>query len=181
MNQRQIGIIIIIVGVLAAASVLVFKIQDDALVNAVIVSQGGSCYLDDGTCLHKDRPFWPYILGGAVAAGLVLLGLYLALFDRTQETLAKQHVQVATALKEAKQRETGKEKFEAFLSGFSDDERSVLGAVHEQDGITQATLRYRIGMSKTALSMVLKELELKNAVSRKPKGKTNEVFLRQKF
>ncbi|MFH1456219.1 MAG: MarR family transcriptional regulator [archaeon] len=181
MNQKQIGIIIIILGVLLASFVIMEKQKEDSYINLIIQEQGGSCYLDDGTCLHDDRSYTTFIFGTALALALIIFGIYLAFFDKTQKTLAKHQIDLASALKETKQQDVEKSKFEAFLSGFSDEEQKVLKAVKEQEGIKQATLRYKTGMSKTSLSLLLKRLEEKEIVSRKPSGKTNEVYLRKRF
>ena len=37
------------------------------------------------------------------------------------------------------------------------------------------------GMAETALSLMLKDLEEKDIISRKESGKTNQVFLRKKY
>lgn len=177
MNQKQIAIIIFIIGVLLAVFVVMAKSREDAGVEMLIQEQGGSCYLDDGTCLHEDRDFALFILGGILAGALVILGVYLYFFDKTQELLYKHQKEVSSALKEAKK----KDEFKAFLSGFNDEERAVLSAIKEQDGITQSTLRYRTGMSKTGLSLLLKDLEGKTIISRKKAGKSNAVYLRKKF
>jgi uncharacterized membrane protein len=118
-----------------------------------------------------------YVFGGALAFGLVLLGIYLMVFDRTQKVLFEQHERVSSALLEAKK----DERFHAFLSGFNADEQKVLGAVREQDGILQSTLRYRTGMSKAGLSLLLKSLEEREIISRKESGRTNKVYLRKRF
>jgi DNA-binding MarR family transcriptional regulator len=176
MNQKQIGVAILIFGILLSILVFMFKAKEDVYINA-FVDEMGTCYLADGTCLHQDRDFSVYIIGGVISLALIILGIYLLLFDKTQKVLEEHQVKVSSALKEA----TKKDHFTAFLGGFDSEEQIVLKAVHEQEGITQSTLRYRTGMSKTSLSLLLKSLEEKEIISRKKSGKTNEVFLRKKF
>ncbi|MBW2965399.1 MarR family transcriptional regulator, partial [Candidatus Woesearchaeota archaeon] len=166
MNQRQIGAIVLIIGVVLAVFVLLIKLRDDSQIHSTI-EQTGSCYLADGTCLHEDRDWTLYIVGWVLSAALIILGGYLILFDKTQKVLAEHQLKVSSALRQAKKDESSKEKFEAFLAGFNPDEQAVLKAIKEQDGIKQSTLRYRTGMSKTALSLMLKGLESRGFVSRK--------------
>ncbi len=176
MNQKHIGVILIIVGVVMAGFVLVVKTNEDQNIR-LLVNEQGSCFLDDGTCLHDDRDYTMYLFGWALSIALIIFGVYISVFDKTQEVLAEHQVKVSSALKEAKQ----KDEFHAFLSGFTDEEKSILKAVKEQDGIKQSTLRYKTGISKSTLSLILKELEEKDIIKRKPAGKTNEVYLRKKF
>ncbi len=176
MNQRHIGAIVIIIGVLLGVFVYMAKAREDWYINNIIM-QTGSCFLSDGTCLHAQQSMGTFVFGGALAFGLVLLGIYLIVFDKTQRVLAMQHERVSSALLEAKK----DERFNAFLSGFNADEQKVLGAIREQDGILQSTLRYRAGMSKAGLSIMLKSLEERGIVSRKVSGRTNAVYLRKTF
>lgn len=177
MNQKQIGIVILIIGLLVAVFVYMAKAREDAAIEAFI-AETGSCYLADGTCLHAEQGYSIYIFAGVLAGALVVLGIYLVFFEKTQELIMKQQLEVSSALKEAKKQEREKDEFNAFLAGFSDDEQKVLKAIKEQDGIKQSTLRYRTGMSKTTLSLMLKSFEIKEIISRKPAGKTKQVFLR---
>lgn len=95
--------------------------------------------------------------------------------------MVEQNIRITRALKEAKREERQKDEFTAFLAGFKDEEQTILKAVREQDGITQSTLRFRTGMSKAVLSQFLSSLENRGFISRKPSGKTKQVFLRKKF
>ena len=65
------------------------------------------------------------------------------------------------------------------LTGLDEDEKKVLTAVKEQDGISQSTLKYRVDLSKTKLSMVLSQLEKKGLVAKVKKGKINNIFLKK--
>ena len=84
-------------------------------------------------------------------------------------------------MEEAKKQDRIKDEFSAYLAGFSLDEQKILKAVHSQDGIKQSTLKFRVDMSKTALSLILKSLAERNIVKRKRSGRTNQVFLAKKF
>jgi len=180
MNQKQIGIILIIIGLIIASIVYTVKLREDKNISIIIAKQAGSCYLEDGTCLH-DRSLLPFIAGWILSASLLILGIYLAIFDKTQSLLAKQHLEVSSALKAAKIQDKQKDEFKAFLSGFTEEEQKVLQAIQEQEGIKQATLRYRVGMSKASLSLLLKSLAERNIVNKKPAGKTNQLYLIRKF
>jgi DNA-binding MarR family transcriptional regulator len=179
MNQRQIGAIVIILGILLSGYTYYLKVQEDNLIDDY-VSKQETCYLDDGTCLHESRSNMIYALGG-ISLALLLLGFYLIIFDKTQKMLAENQEKIASALQEAKSAKSKKDEFKAFLSGFNSEEQKVLLAVKEQEGILQSTLRYRTGISKTDLSLLLKSLEEREIVSRVEEGKSKKVFLRKKF
>ena len=97
MNQKLIGIILIILGIVAASFVLITKIREDKAIALLAQLQNGSCFLEDGTCLHQ-QSFYPYLTGWLIAASLIILGIYLTLFDRTQQQLAKHHLEISKAL-----------------------------------------------------------------------------------
>ena len=180
MNTKYVGFIIILAGILVGIFTVMMYLREDKLINEFVMEQG-TCYLADGTCLHEDRNYIPYIFGLVVTVGLLTLGIYLLLLDKTQQMIQEQHREISTALKEAKTQEKQKDEFKAYLSAFSEDEQKVLLAIREQDGIQQSTLRYRTGMSKTSLSLMLKAFEKKGIITKKEAGKTNKIFLRKKF
>jgi DNA-binding MarR family transcriptional regulator len=180
MDSKKIGIILIISAVIIASIVYIIKLREDAAIN-LIIEERDSCFLDDGTCLHAERDYTPYIVVWLVALSTCLIGIYLIFLDKTQKTLAEQQIKLASALNKAKKQEKEKDEFKAFLAGFNEDEQNVIRAIREQEGIQQSTLRFRTGMSKTSLSLMLKSLEKRDIITRKEKGKTNQIFLRKKF
>lgn len=180
MNQKQLGLVLIIVGVVLALLVLILKLQIDNVYIADYSEEHGTCITPEGTCLHTQTLVYSFIAWG-ISLAVLLLGIYLFFFDTTQQRLLEQNAMIAEALKAARKKTGTQEKFDSFLAGFSEDEQNVLRAVHAQDGILQSTLRFRTSLSKSMLSHVLAELERKNIVARKPKGKSKEVFLKKKF
>jgi uncharacterized membrane protein len=180
MNQKQIGTILIIIGLILAIFVY-YMHQREARIISEFVSDKGSCFLDDGTCLHEERNPIIYIIGWIISAALITFGIYLAFFDRTQKVLLDNQKRLSEALLEASKKEKEKDEFAAFLSGFSAEEQKVLKAIHFQDGIKQSTLRYKTGISKSSLSLILRSFEEKKIISRRISGKTKQVFLQKNF
>ncbi len=164
----------LIFGIIVGTFVFVAKAKEDAYIRSII-SETGSCFLNDGTCLHADTDITIYVIGWGISLGVLLFGIYLMVFDKTQEVLFDHQKKVSSALRDVKK----SEKFKSFLQGFNDNEQIVLKAVHDQEGILQATLRYRTGMSKTSLSVLLKSLENRGIINRIASGKTNKVFLKK--
>lgn len=113
-----------------------------------------------------------------VAVGLIsfigALGVYLLFFSTSEEAIMKR-------LEEEKNLKIEENKFELFLKALDDNERKVLKAVKEQDGITQSTLKYRTDLSKAKVSQILTGFERKNIVKREAKGKTYAVYLAESF
>ncbi len=169
MENKKLGIILIIMGVIVLALVMILKFQYDSVVD-VIVEKNGSCFLEDGTCLHSTNTTY-YIIGGVIAAALIALGIYVTFFERTQKA-------IINALEEQKNTKIKEEKFDILLKGLTEEEKKVITAVKEQDGIEQNTLRIRTGLHKSKLSIVLGNLEKKGLIARKEKGKTKQVYLR---
>ena len=175
MKTKSIGIVLIFFVLLLSIFVYLAKQREEFYVNKIIEDQGGICYVN-GICLH-DQEYSAYYFGGALVLGLLALAIYLLFFDRSHKELLQQQKEATDALREVKHRD----EFQAYLAGFSQEEQKVLKAIQEQEGIQQSTLRYRTGIAKTSLSLLLKSLEEREIITRKEHGKTNEVFLVKKF
>lgn len=97
MNQKKIGMIIIAAGLLLSMFVYLVKVKENTIVDAY-VRENGSCFLEDGTCLHASVNSPLNMSGWVISMGLIILGLYLVFFDKTQRLLAEHQLKVSNAL-----------------------------------------------------------------------------------
>ncbi len=180
MKTKYLAIALFAAALIIAVSFYGLKVKEDSHLRELMTLSRGMCVID-GVCVHEERAWWWYVAGWTTSAVLILVGLYLYFSDKAQEQLMYYQKSVAESLKEAQKKATQEDKFKAFLGGFSEDEKKVLTAIKEQDGILQSTLRYRTGMSKSTLSLMLKNFEEKELITRKEEGKTNKVFWKKVY
>lgn len=168
MENKKLGIMLI-----AACLVLGFIIFT---FNSALNAQAqASCACEEmqesGLCSMDSKTPWQTYLGIILISAMAALGIYLISFEKSQKA-------IVSTLERQKQIQLGEEKFNILLKGLNEEEKKVLNAVREQDGITQQTLRLRTDLHKSKLSIVLDGLEKKGLIKRVPKGKTNQVFLK---
>ncbi|MDO8556417.1 MAG: hypothetical protein Q7R96_04570 [Nanoarchaeota archaeon] len=181
MQGKPLGIVLIILGLLLGGVVYLLDTRQSQYVDLIVEQQNGSCFLEDGTCLHDAANSIVFIVGWVVAAVLLVLGGYFVVVAQDNKMLVQQQEKVTQTLQQLQKHDEKKLAFDAFLGGFSVEEQRVLRVVQEEPGIEQSTLRYKTGMAKTTLSLLLQSLEQREIITRKPSGKTNKVFLRKKF
>ena len=113
-----------------------------------------------------------------IAVGLIsfigALGIYLLFFSTSEEAILKR-------LEEEKNTKIEQNNFELILKAMDDNEKKVLKAIKEQEGITQSTLKFRTDLSKAKVSQILTDFEKKHLVKREIKGKTYAVYLIENF
>ncbi len=122
---------------------------------------------------------WSHIAVGFLSF-IFALGFYLLFFNKNETQILKES-DILKNIEEDKVQKTSEDKFSLLLRPLDDNERKVLIAVKEQEGITQATLKYRANLSKSKISQILTDFEKKNLIARKAKGKTYKVFLTENF
>ena len=113
-----------------------------------------------------------------VAVGLIsfigALGIYLLFFSTSEEAILKR-------LEQEKSMKIEGDKFELVLKAMDENEKRVLKAIREQEGITQSTLKFRTDLSKAKVSQILTDFEKKHLVKREVKGKTYAVYIAENF
>ncbi|OIO66074.1 hypothetical protein COY28_03400 [Candidatus Woesearchaeota archaeon CG_4_10_14_0_2_um_filter_57_5] len=176
MDNRKIGlgllalscIMLVLLSISGAAVYRAYQAEIEHYVDA-----GLACPSDPNACPHeqRSRSMIPIYLSAVVIASIAALGLYMVVFDKSQQAILQ-------TLDRQKAQLTSDEKFGMLMRGLDEYEKKVVKAIREQDGITQQTLRYRTDMHKSKLSLVLDQLERRGIIARVPKGKTNELHLK---
>ncbi|MBS3130819.1 winged helix-turn-helix transcriptional regulator [Candidatus Woesearchaeota archaeon] len=177
MNNKHLGLGIIAIGIVFAVILGIFKIQVDELTDTLMESSGGSCVVG-GVCTHEQSNI-PVVIGSVMVVLTISFGTYLYFFTKRTESFETVSKELINEISQTKDKELKGEKLNILLSGLDEDERKVLLAVKEQDGISQTTLGYRTDISKTKLSVILQQLERKGLLSKVKKGKINNIYLKK--
>ena len=168
MENKKLGIILIIACFLIGVVIFTFN-------SKLIAINEASCACiemeDAGVCPMEQTTPWQTYFGIIVISAIAALGVYLIFFEKSQKA-------IISTLENQKHIQIEGEKFDILLKGLSEEEKKVIKAIKEQDGITQQTLRLRTDLHKSKLSLVLDSLEKKGLVKRIAKGKTNQVFIK---
>ena len=105
-------------------------------------------------------------------AAIFSLGIYMMLFNKTEQAILQR-------LEETKKEEIQEDRFDLISKALDENERKILEAVKEQNGITQNTLKLKTNLSKAKVSQILSSFEKKGLVKREKEGKTYSVHLVQ--
>lgn len=147
--------------------------RTQAIAQLVSLPQYEQCLYDASTCPQSvENVSLPDNAAIAVVVAILLLGLYLIRTDRT-------HRAILDEMRTKRQDLSSEEYREIIYSVLTKDERQIIEAVRQQAGISQATLRLRVDMSKAKLSMLLRDLEGRGLIKRVEDGKTNVVHLKR--
>jgi hypothetical protein len=170
MDNKKLGIIIIVLSIVIGIILVLFQ-------NQLTKINEESCACNtcqSGDQCHENK--FSYLLTGGLAVifAILSLGVYLIFFEKTHQTILNKLDKDNVKLSQD-------EKFNFILLGLNADEKTVLSAIKEQDGITQQTMRIRTNMHKSKLSLVVSALEEKKLIKKEQKGKTNQLFLRVKL
>lgn len=113
MNQKIIGITLIIIGVLVILSTWQNRNVEDFHIEQYVMKQN-TCFLDDGTCLHKDRNDTFHIILFSLGFSLIIFGVYIGFLDKTQKLMEDHQLKVSEALSNAKNKKKKKMNLKHF-------------------------------------------------------------------
>ena len=167
MENKKLGFVILSISILA--SILTFGFMN------VIGKQTTAlqCY-PTNECQRVESLMGLSHIAVGLISFIAALGVYLLFFSTSEEAILRR-------LEEDKNRKIEQDKFELILKALDENERKVIKAVKEQEGITQSTLKFRTDLSKSKVSQILTDFEKKHLVKREEKGKTYAVYLAENF
>ncbi len=168
-SKRNLGIFILTVSIIFLITIIIFSYQINNLILELMRLSNNNCFID-GKCTHQQSNLPIYI--GLIAVIInIILGVYLIIFNKSE-------LEVQDYIDAEKEQKNKEEKFEILLKALDEDEKKIMKAVKEQDGISQSTLRIRTDMSKAKLSIVLSNLERRNLIKKIQEGKFNKIFIK---
>lgn|SRR3989338_1826463 len=194
MHHKKIGTILLIFTLVLAIVLYSLKYQAEKPLRDKIAELGGgdSCDHPPGEqCPHQQlSKLLPYTyFGFSVLILLAGLGVYLIIYgqemknnyDNINPDLIARRIERSLQKNHQKefQKESGENKFNILLTALDKDEQNVLKAIKEQDGISQSTLKFRVDLSKTKLSLILTSFEKKNLITKVKTGKINHIYLKK--
>lgn len=109
---------------------------------------------------------------GAISA-ILSLGFYILYFSKSEKEL----INKIKNLEKGKKTLSKEDKFNILIKALTNDEQALLKLIREEEGITQTSLRHKTRISKTKLSLILKDLEKKNIIKKEIYGKTNKIYM----
>ncbi|MFA5888485.1 MAG: hypothetical protein WC852_07290 [Candidatus Nanoarchaeia archaeon] len=172
MNQKYVGIGIIIASLILLAAIISFRIELNNVAMKVVEENNGVCIID-GSCIHEETAYPVQTYGGIIVASLLFaLGVYLTIASKKAES-GKEHS------KAHMEEDVSREEIEKRHSLLNEEEKKVIALLKEADGtMFQSDLVEKSGFTKVKITRILDVLEGKRLVERKRRGMTNVVILK---
>lgn len=164
MKNRNLGLLIIGIALIFFVILFIFKAQLDNVIQLQMKASGGTCFDEQGNCLHQQSNI-PFISGLIISFLTLAFGIFLLFFDniKKEKKIPKKDI--------ANNKET--------LAKLNTDEKNIYNLIVEAEGtIFQSELVEKTDFSKVKITRILDKLEGKDIIERKRRGMTNVVILK---
>ncbi len=162
-NAKKISIALILIAIALGLFGIWLKTYNDRITEEQI-NESGSCYLQDGTCLHATSDMILYSMF-AISVFLAALGFYLgtrvpAKSAGTEHPVKKSEIEMPKSL--------------------SPEAKQVYDFIAQSNGaVLQGEIIAKTGMNKVKVSRVLDKLEMLGIIERRRHGMSNMVVLKK--
>jgi len=165
MDNKKIGVTILVISIVL---LIIFMLLIQSLKQE---AEALGCFADAG-CMKIETSLSIIHFAFGIFGFLFALSFYLLVFTKGDEAIIKR-------LEKDSSRKLEDEKFSILMKGLDRFERDVISIIKNEEGITQNTLRLKVGMSKAKLSQVLSNLEKKGLITREKEKKTLAIYLKK--
>lgn len=175
MNQKYIGIGIVIAALILLAAIISFRIELNNAAKKIVEQNEGMCIVN-GECIHEETAYPVQTYGGIIVASLLFaLGVYLTIASKKVEH-SHEYIKAHT---EHSKEEISREEIEKRHNLLNEEEKKVIALLKEAEGtMFQSDLVEKSGFTKVKITRILDVLEGKRLVERKRRGMTNVVILK---
>lgn len=174
MNQKHLGIGIIIASLIMLGAIISFRIELNNAAKKIVEQNEGVCVIN-GECIHEETAYPVQTYGGIIVASLLFaLGVYLMIASqKSNAEFDKEHY------KAHMEEDISREEIEKRHSLLNEEEKRVIALLKEAEGtMFQSDLVDKSGFTKVKVTRILDVLEGKRLVERKRRGMTNVVILK---
>ncbi len=113
--------------------------------------------------LGEDSASVPYLITLSFLGGMTL-GVSFFLWTRSSAAMTESD-------------STKMRNIEVLKKALSDDEALLIDIISGSEGVTQDSIRFKTGFSKSKVSAILSDLEKKDILSRERLGRTYKIFI----
>lgn len=172
MDNKKLGIAIIIIAILFSVVLFVFKGQLNDVIRLQMEASGGSCFTPEGECLHEQSDI-PFLSGLAVVFLTLILGIFILFLRKSDQTVKPEDKPQILPEK------ITKDNYQDTLEKLDEDEKVIFEHIIDAKGtIFQSDLVEKSNFTKVKVTRVLDKLEGRALIERKRRGMTNVVILK---
>lgn len=165
MKNKNVGFILIGLAIVFLIILFIFKAQLDNVIELQMKASGGTCFDEQGNCLHQQSNI-AFISGLVLNVLILIIGIALLFIDNIEK-------------EEINEKKKPKIRDKEILRKLNIDEKKVYNLIVEAEGtIFQSELVDKTKFSKVKVTRILDKLEGKGIIERKRRGMTNVVILK---
>ncbi len=164
MHNKKFGLILLLLSIFFSIVIIVFNLQINNLIQNLITATGNNCIIS-GLCVQDNL-----LLN--ISFIVILLTFILSIYAIFFEIDIKYFETYKGVVPEAEK------KSDNIKSELNDEEKKILETIKEQNGIEQPVLRIKTNLSRTKLSILLKELDQKGIIRKELSGRKNKIYIK---
>ncbi len=176
LNDKQLGLVLIIIGILIVIPGTVLKIYEGVQVQA---NFDNPLCTNDPNCKSSLSGLFPVAIFWFIGAIILSYGFLLRRSDELDEAIKSSDLKINEEFKKAKKKAREKDSFIKFQKGFTEDEIDIINIIHTKEGITEKQLEKRVSIPNNKFKSILNNLEKKGFIEKMVDNNTFKLYLKK--